>query len=78
MLINIYKNIEVNAYVIEKEKIESPKYKTIFDLSPNAQAALITELSKRESATDKFISVLTCHLSSESNLDNITELVDYS
>jgi hypothetical protein len=74
---NAIKNkIDVNAYVIEKEKGESPKPKTIFDLSPKAQAALISELSKKETATDKFISGLTNNLSSKPS--NTTEIIDYS
>ncbi len=67
--------IDVNAYVIEKEKSESPKPKTIFDLSPKGQAALITELGKKETATDKFVSGLTNNLSAK---PNPAEIIDYS
>jgi hypothetical protein len=71
----ILKNIGVNAYVIEKES-DAPKSKNIFDLSPKAQAALITELGKKESTTDKFLLGLTNNLSSKSN--SSTEIIDYS
>ncbi len=74
---NAIKNkIDVNVYVIEQEKGESPKPKTIFDLSPKAQAALISELSKKDTATDKLISGLTNSLSSKSS--NVAEIIDYS
>lgn len=68
----IDKNIEVNAYVLEKENNESSS-KSIFNLSPEAQAAFIVELGKKESSTDKFFSGLQNNLSS-TNL----EIIDYS
>lgn len=72
----IQDNIEVNAYVIEKEKSDPPKSKNIFDLSSKAQAALISEVSKKESTSANFLLTLTNNLSAKNN--NPTEIIDYS
>lgn len=68
--------IDVNAYVMDKEKKSINKPKNIFDLSPRAQAALITELSQKENTSDKLISALRNNISS--NSINIQKLVDYT
>jgi len=70
----INKYVKVNAYFIEEDKAETQKPKTIFDLSPQAQAAIIREISKKETATDKFISALNNTLSSKTiNTDDIID-----
>jgi hypothetical protein len=61
----IKKYIKVNAYLIEKEKVEKATPKTIFDLSPQGQAALIREISNKETGTDKLLAGLKCNLSSK-------------
>ncbi len=74
---SIIKNrIDVNAYVIEEKKGERSESKTIFDLSPDAQAVLISELAKKDTTTDAFISGLTRSLSSKSS--DATKIADYS
>ena len=70
----IKKYIEVNAYLIEKDKVEKPKPKTIFDLSPQGQAALIREISYKETGTDKLLAALKNNLSSKTtNSDDIID-----
>ncbi len=59
----IGKYVKVSAYLIEKEKVDEQKPKTIFDLSPQAQSSIIKEISKKETGTSKFIAVLTDSLS---------------
>ncbi len=70
----IKERVDVHAYTIEKDGSYAPK--TIFDLSPDAQAALISELAKKEVKTDAFISGLTRDFSSK--LSDTTGIMDYS
>lgn len=68
-------NVEVNAFVLDKDKA-TPASKSIFDLSPKAQAALIAEVSKKEAATDPFIAGLVKSLLAKTN--TASEVIDYS
>jgi len=67
--------VEVNAYTLEKDK-PAPTTKTIFDLSPKAQAALIAEVAKKETTTDPFIAGLIKSLLAKT--PNNSEILDYS
>jgi hypothetical protein len=55
----INKYVNVFGYLVEKESAELQKPKTVFDLSPQAQAAIIREISNKETGTGKFITALT-------------------
>lgn len=72
----IKEKINVNVYGIPIEQKQSSKPKTVFDLAPKAQAAFITELAKKEAATDRFISSITNSLSPKTSPK--TEVIDYS
>jgi hypothetical protein len=68
--------IAVDAYIIEKKDSVSAKPKTIFDLSPKAQAVLIENICKKEAQPDNLIDKLTKVLSSKS--DHSADIIDYS
>jgi|GEM_PF-4306743 len=72
----INKMIAVDAYIIEKKDSVSAKPKTIFDLSPKAQAVLIENICKKEAQPDNLIDKLTKVLSSKS--DHSADIIDYS
>jgi hypothetical protein len=71
----IKKYIAVDAYSIEKEP-ETQKPKTIFDLLPQGQQALINEISKKESSSNALITAITSNLTQQTK--NLTNVYDYS
>ena len=58
----IKKFVAVNASVPEKEPGATPPVKTMFDLTPKGQAALITEINKREASNADMIARLKTDL----------------
>lgn len=71
----IKKYVSVDAYSIEKEP-ESQKPKTIYDLSPQGQQALINEISKKESNSNALITAISSNLTQQTK--SLTNVFDFS
>ncbi len=68
--------ISAGAYVIASEKGANPAPKTVFDLSPKAQAELIKAYAAKETKSDSLIVKLTAELSSQKAKE--IKIVDYT
>ena len=68
--------VDVNAYIIEKEKTDPLKPKTIFELSEKGQEELIKQSAAKETTNEKLMSALTLPLSAKSPTN--VELIDYT
>ena len=67
--------VSVSAYTIESKKKQTVP-KTVFDLSPKGQAALISVLSEKDTSSTKFLEALQQPLSSKKK--NVPQILDYS
>lgn len=73
---DIAKNVGVDAYIIEKEKPEAAKPKTLFDLTDKGQKELIKQIGKNEQSNDKIIAALTSSLTAKTNA--AVDIIDYT
>lgn len=70
-------SISIGGYIIEPTKESPPKATTIADLTDKGQAALITELAKKEAKTEDFLNATGSKIQSKSK-ENKEPIIDYT